>query len=189
MKLLFLQPTPKRTTPERTTHNAGAHNAQRRSAQRTTHNAQRTTHNAQRTTHNIARGNDPRIQEVVALLADNLSYPWQIAQLADAVLMSPRQLERRFKAGTGYSPLHYLRQLRLQRAAALLATTFEQINQIAQQVGISDARYFRRSFKEYYGVSPGEYRKQRTAARAQHVVFSPQMSEISPLSEDEMPLR
>jgi transcriptional regulator GlxA family with amidase domain len=125
----------------------------------------------------------------VALLADNLSYPWQIAQLADAVLMSPRQLERRFKAGTGYSPLHYLRQLRLQRAAALLATTFEQINQIAQQVGISDARYFRRSFKEYFGVSPGEYRKQRTAARAQHVVFSPQMSEISPLSEDEMPLR
>jgi transcriptional regulator GlxA family with amidase domain len=103
--------------------------------------------------------------------------------------MSPRQLERRFKADTGYSPLHYLRQLRLQKAAELLNTTFEQINQIAQQVGIPDPRYFRRSFKEHYGVSPGEYRKQRTAARAQHVVFSPQMSEISPLSEDEMPLR
>ena len=153
--------------------------------QPTTSNAQRTTHNAQRTTHNAQRIPDPRVLEVVKLLTENLSYQWQLEELAASVLVSSRQLERCCKASLGYSPLQYLRNLRLQRAAELLCTTHEHINQIAQQVGIPDARYFRRSFKEEYGVCPGEYRQQQ----ARHDVFDPQMSEISPLSTDESPLR
>ncbi len=146
-----------------------------------THNAQRTTHNAQRTTHNAQRIPDSRVLEVVNLLTEHLCYPWQLEELAAAVLMSPRQLERCFKASLGLGPLQYLRYSRLQRAAEMLIRTHEHINQIAQQVGIPDARYFRRSFKEFYRVSPGEYRQQQT----RHVVFDPQMSEISPLSTDE----
>ena len=61
-------------------------------------------------------------------MAENLKYPWQVAELADAVLMSPRQLERCFKASTGLSPLPYLRLCRLRQAAQLLVTSFEQVN-------------------------------------------------------------
>jgi transcriptional regulator GlxA family with amidase domain len=124
------------------------------------------------------------VQDVVKLLAENLQYPWQLEELADSMLLGSRQLERRCKESLGCGPMQYLRLLRLEAAAELLRTTHEQINQIAQQVGFPDARYFRRSFKEYFGISPGEYRQQQ----AQHVVFSPQMSEISPLSTDESSL-
>ena len=114
-------------------------------------------------------------------MTENLQYQWQLDELADSMLISSRQLERRCKDSLGCGPIQYLRLLRLHAAAALLRTKHEQITQIAQQVGIPDARYFRRSFKELYSVSPGEYRQQQ----AKHVVFSPQMSEISPLSRDE----
>ena len=141
MKLLYLHPQQSSANKYQTTTNsAEAHNAE--------------AHNAQRIP-------DPRVLEVVKLLTEHLSYQWQLEELAAAVLMSPRQLERCFKASLGLGPLQYLRYCRLQRAAEMLIGTHEHINQIAQQVGIPDARYFRRSFKELYSVSPGEYRQQQ----------------------------
>lgn len=68
----------------------------------TDNNGQRTAHNAQLRTIDDSRG-----QQVVALLVENLQYQWQVQELADAVLMSSRQLERCFKASLKCRPLYY----------------------------------------------------------------------------------
>ena len=109
-----------------------------------------TTHNAQRTTHNA----DPCIKKITLLVAANLAYQWQVPELAVAVGLSNRQLQRRFKAEMGCCPLHYLRHLRLEKARELLCTTAESVRAIASRVGLNDFSHFVRAFRAEYGVSP-----------------------------------
>jgi transcriptional regulator GlxA family with amidase domain len=122
---------------------------------------------------------DYQIQQTIALLTQNLEYPWQISELAEVVGIERRQLERRFRMATGHSPLQYLCRLRLQKAAELLSTTSHPIQHIAEQVGIPDKHHFRRSFQTLYGVSPGEYRKCKGS----------DVSQMTPLSKRESSLR
>ena len=132
----------------------------------TTHNPQPTTHNPQPpTTDHRPRNyvNDPRVQQAIALLTQQLSYQWQISELAAAVRMERRQLERGFRAATDHSPLAWLRRRRLHKAAELLVTTAALIRQIAAQVGICDKHHFRRSFQQLYSVCPAEYRQREAS--------------------------
>jgi transcriptional regulator GlxA family with amidase domain len=152
MKWQLLQP--KQTTK----------NAQRRSA--STHNAQRTTHNAQRTTHNahiiVA---EPHVQAVQQLLAQNLKHPWTVQELAAAVQLSRRQLERLFWRELQITPSEYLLQQRMEKACALLVTRFDLVKEIAAQVGLPDVNHFIRVFKKRYGQTPEAYRQAATLAK------------------------
>lgn len=63
-----------------------------------------------------------------------------------------------FKSQTGMSPMRYLNNLRVQKAAQLLSGSNMKINQICQKVGISDPYYFSRFFSKAIGISPTQYR-------------------------------
>jgi len=52
----------------------------------------------------------------------------------------------------------YLRELRMQRAQHLLASTFLSVKEIAFVSGINDVSTFVRTFKRRYGVTPSEFR-------------------------------
>ena len=56
------------------------------------------------------------------------------------------------------SPMDFLKELRLQRAALLLKTTRRPIKSIADQIGFDSRSHFSRSFTDYYSVTPAEYR-------------------------------
>ena len=99
-------------------------------------------------------------------MAANLAYQWQVPELAVAVGLSNRQLQRRFKAEIGCCPLHYLRHLRLEKARELLCTTAESVRAIASRVGLNDFSHFVRAFRAVYGVSPAAFRQ---ASAAPHV--------------------
>ena len=60
---------------------------------------------------------------------------------------------------TGLSPVEYIREQRLKRAAQLLETTRYSITEITYMVGLNDSRYFSRCFKHSYGMTPTEYRQ------------------------------
>lgn len=64
-----------------------------------------------------------------------------------------------FKKQTGASPSSYVRQLRIEKAKELLATTRYRLIDIAVQVGYNTGASFTRAFKELCGISPVEYRK------------------------------
>lgn len=61
------------------------------------------------------------------------------------------------------SPAQYLKHLRLEQARDLLENSFKPIKKIGSTVGMSDPSHFTRDFKEKYGASPSDYRKQHWA--------------------------
>ena len=77
--------------------------------------------------------------------------------LARSLAMSRIQLYRKLKALTGETPNSLLRNIRLKRAAQLLATHQFNVSEVAYKVGFTDLKYFRERFREQFGVNPGEY--------------------------------
>ena len=56
----------------------------------------------------------------------------------------------------------YILQKRMKKAAQILSNDGDvSIKEISETCGFSDIEYFSRSFKQYYGVSPSTYRKQK----------------------------
>lgn len=66
---------------------------------------------------------------------------------------------RPFRAATGYSPKDYLQSLRVEEAKQLLEMDECKIDAVAEAVGYSDSRAFRRLFRKMTGLTPAEYRR------------------------------
>lgn len=66
-----------------------------------------------------------------------------------------------FGKRTGYTPLTYFNQLKIQQACHLLDFTDIKINQVCYKVGIEDCYYFSRLFRKVMGKSPREYKKEK----------------------------
>src|SRR5829696_120029 len=108
---------------------------------------------------------DGRVREAVALMRENLHRELPLSEIAQFVNLSSWRLCHLFKAETGTSPTHYLKWLRMQRAKELLETTFLNIREIRNNVGIKDTSHFVRNFKGLYGSSPKQYRALFWAAK------------------------
>lgn len=65
---------------------------------------------------------------------------------------------KRLKGMTGQSPVEFIRETRLRRAAELLRKSEASVTEVAHTVGITDSRYFAKCFKHTYGVTPTEFR-------------------------------
>ncbi|MBU2709686.1 AraC family transcriptional regulator [Zooshikella harenae] len=81
-----------------------------------------------------------------------------LRELAQQANLSPSHFSRQFKALTGYAPLHYFNQLKIQRACYLLDVSDKPIAAVAQHVGFNDVYYFSRLFKKLTGIAPSQYR-------------------------------
>lgn len=68
---------------------------------------------------------------------------------------------RRFREYFGVSPSHYINSVRIRRAQFLLTETDRPVGEIAAAVGIPDAFYFARIFRETTGETATDYRKRR----------------------------
>ncbi|MFD2569347.1 helix-turn-helix transcriptional regulator [Spirosoma soli] len=56
--------------------------------------------------------------------------------------------------------LEFIRDIRMKRAAQLLATSSLRVSEIANQVGFDDVKYFRKTFQNLYALSPSDYARQ-----------------------------
>lgn len=103
-------------------------------------------------------------QEIYSIkqeIDQNFLFPIHIGELADKYYISSYYLSHAFKELTGYSPKHYLTLTRLSYAKIKLHDTFDSIETIGMQSGFLDANSFIRSFKDEFGITPMQYRKQR----------------------------
>lgn len=81
--------------------------------------------------------------------------------LQEALRMSERSLERKFKAHVGISPKMFLRICGFQASLSQLKNNeYEKLSDIAYENGYSDQSHFIRTFKEFAGFSPYQYQKQ-----------------------------
>ena len=103
---------------------------------------------------------DPRVRKVMTLITGAPARKWTLGELATDVKLSPRQLERLFKAELAQSPMQYLRRYRLEVARKMLEGSFDRVKDIAICTGYNPQNHhFERDFKEQYGFSPTEYRR------------------------------
>ena len=77
--------------------------------------------------------------------------------LADSCSMSLPTLYRKIKQYSDLSILELTRNIRLKKAAELLASQQYSVQEVAEMVGFNDTATFRKRFTEQYGVTPSQY--------------------------------
>ncbi len=103
-----------------------------------------------------------KIAQAVTFLKENFVNKISIEGLADSVAMGTTAFRQHFKAVTGFSPLQYQKQLRLQQARLLLVKN-QNVAQVASLVGYESASQFSREYVRAFGNSPLQDSKQLQA--------------------------
>ncbi|GAB5520359.1 MAG: hypothetical protein RhofKO_26100 [Rhodothermales bacterium] len=82
---------------------------------------------------------------------------FKVGDAAEEIGVSTRHLRRKLRDLTALSPSAYVRMLRMDRAAQLLAQQAGTVSEIAYRVGYRDAKYFSQQFRQVFGVNPSAY--------------------------------
>lgn len=101
---------------------------------------------------------DQSILMMQKVLKERYAQTIDFDKLASDIGMSRRTLQRKLQKNTGYTPIEYLRFLRLEKACLLLEFTQESVENIIRSIGYDDLTTFRKFFKLQLGLSPVEYR-------------------------------
>ncbi len=108
--------------------------------------------------HHKIKHNDTAIMKAQGFMEDNYRELKAVNEIADFVGISSRHFKRRFKHATGYSPLTYLQDIRIEQAKKKLESTMDSIEEITQLIGYENTSTFRRLFKDRTSLTPREYR-------------------------------
>ena len=100
--------------------------------------------------------NDSRVAAMKDCLTGDLTAPLKLAQLADAVGLSPFHAARLFAQTTGLPPHAWRNQVRLQRSLAPLRAGASVVD-VAAASGFTDQSHFTRHFRRMFGVPPGRW--------------------------------
>lgn len=96
-------------------------------------------------------------QQLDHLIEESISGDVDVSYLAEQLHVSVSTLYRKMKALTGISTNEYIRKYKMQYAEHLLLTGRYSISEVSFMVGMSSPSYFRRCFKDAYGMIPSEY--------------------------------
>lgn len=102
------------------------------------------------------------VVECIRYIRKHYQEKFTLADLSSSVGMSENYLCKIFKNDTGISIIQYTQNFRMEKAAALIAENNLSFGEIADAVGISDQFYFNRIFKKTYGMTPSQYRRQKS---------------------------
>ena len=108
--------------------------------------------------HRPAGEEDP-VNAAIHYMKENLGKKLTLAELADYTGYSSSYFSNLFLKRTGYAPLSYFNQIKIQKACQFLDFTDMKVNQVCYRVGIEDAYYFSRLFSQIMGMSLREYKK------------------------------
>ena len=102
--------------------------------------------------------------QVVQIIYDYIQthYPEniKISMFSEKYYFSKEYISRHFKSTFGHGIYEMVLMVRMENAAALLKDDSIMIQDVGARVGFTDNNYFSKAFKNYYNVSPTEYRKE-----------------------------
>ena len=102
-----------------------------------------------------------RVQTVIKYIHDNPGENLTSDVLAEIAHLSPYHWHRIYKAITGESAVATVKRCRMHLASAALLRTDTQLAEVGASVGYPDIHSFNRTFKQFYGVAPGQFRAAR----------------------------
>ncbi len=104
---------------------------------------------------------DPRLARVVETILNHPEQHHTLELLASVAHMSRSTFARHFEQCFGRTPMDYVRDVRLRRAAQLLRLGGQSIDSVATKVGFASRSHFSRAFHDQFGCSPLDFRKQQ----------------------------
>lgn len=103
------------------------------------------------------------VHDIHTIIENNLNAnDFNIDTIADTIGLSRSAFFKKLKSLTGFAPVDLVREIRLNKAAKLIENSDESISEIAYSVGFRDAGYFGKCFRKKYGMTPKEYRRNKT---------------------------
>lgn len=98
------------------------------------------------------------LQKTIEHIRTHISDPgFNVRNLSRIMDISEMQLYRKLKGATNMSPGELIRNTRLKSSLVLLKQDYDNISQVAYQVGFSDHSYFSKCFRKLYGMTPKAY--------------------------------
>lgn len=99
------------------------------------------------------------VEESIHYIRDHYAEPLTLNKLAEVANLSPYYYAHCFKEETGFSPIEYVTNTRLEQAKIMLIRTQKTIEEIALEVGYSSSSSLINMFMKKVGHSPKQYRK------------------------------
>lgn len=99
------------------------------------------------------------LQRVAAYMAKNTHANLTLEQFSAQAGMGKYHFCHMFKKYYGISPMQYYTSRKMEQACTLLSENALSVDEIAERLGYLDTGYFRKAFKNYFGITPSAYRK------------------------------
>ncbi|MBB5189337.1 transcriptional regulator GlxA family with amidase domain [Silvimonas terrae] len=107
----------------------------------------------------------PKLADALRLMESNIEEPLTTDDIAQLVGVSRRQLERIFRQHLDAMPSRYYLALRLEKARAQLQRSSKSVLQIGLACGFTSAAHFSNVYRDHFGVTPREDRRNYQAGR------------------------
>lgn len=114
-----------------------------------------------------ASKNSAAVLQSLRVLHEDHAKPIAIDRLAARVHMSPSAFHLHFRRITGYSPLQYLKRIRLGKSRQMIQGGQATVTEAAHHVGYESAPQFSREYKRHFGVAPSHDAPKSEASAAQ----------------------
>ena len=101
---------------------------------------------------------DEPIKSAQAFIETNFKKKITVEELAERCAMGRRTFERRFKKATSNTVVEYLQRVKIEAAKKSLEHNRKQVSEVMYDVGYTDTKAFRTTFKKITGLSPIDYR-------------------------------
>ncbi len=101
---------------------------------------------------------DDAIKQAQEFIENNYRERTTVDQLAYMYALSRRSFERRFKKATNNTVVEYIQRVKIEAAKKELEISRKNVNEVMYEVGYTDNKAFRTTFKKITGLSPLEYR-------------------------------
>jgi len=100
-----------------------------------------------------------QIMATVQLMINEPEKKWSVSSLAKRANMSRSAFAVAFQSTVGVTPIQYLTELRMRRAADLLKYENRALKDVGYRVGYDSEIAFARAYKRFYGMTPRDYCK------------------------------
>ena len=106
---------------------------------------------------------NPAILKALAIVRERYMEDLGLEEVARQVCLAPGYFSTLFKQETGESFVKYLNNTRMDIAARMLSQTNRRVHEIAAEVGVPGESHFIALFKQRFGMTPRNFRKQMGA--------------------------
>ena len=110
----------------------------------------------------IPAGVSSEIYRCVVYIKNHTNGPLNVDDIARQINRSRSYLMRRFKAEMGIQVNAFIMQCKLEEACEMLVYSSASLSDISAHLGYSSQSYFQNVFKNAYGLTPMQYRKQNS---------------------------